>query len=215
MLKVVTSTEIFTILFVICLILITLTKVIFSKRFKEFTLLLINFRYVKVFSREQKFLDTFEALLFGNLIISLGVFCYLSWGFIANTAGISQYNIFKFAIVIGLFFLVKVLVERLLSSALDIEGIVNDYVFQKISYRNFIGLLLLPINIFLVYSIKLTLLGVILVAIFLFLINIVGLYFFYKRNQIVIKKNMFYFILYLCTLEISPYVILYKAAISY
>ncbi len=214
MLRTITSTEIFTILFVICLLLLTITKIVYSKRFKEFTLLLINFRYVKVFSREQKFLDTFEALLFSNLIIGLGVFCYLSWGFITNTGSISQFNIFKFTIVIGVFFLIKVLTERLLSSALDIEGIVNDYIFQKISYRNFIGILLLPINIFLVYSVRLTQIGIISIVIFLLLVNAVGLYFFYKRNQIVIKKNIFYFILYLCTLEISPYIILYKTVTS-
>lgn len=214
MLRVIPSTEIFTLLFVISLIVITIAKVVYSKRFKEFTLLLINFRYVKVFSREQKFLDTFEALLFSNLIIGLGVFCYLSLEFITTNRGLSQFNIFKFAIVIGLFFLIKVLVERLLSSVLDIEGIVNDYIFQKISYRNFIGLLLLPINVSLVYSLGLSQIKVIIIVAFLFLVNAVGLYFFYKRNQIVIKQNIFYFILYLCALEISPYVILYKTATS-
>lgn len=213
MLRVVTSTEIFTILFVICLVLLTIAKISYSKRFKEFTILLINFRYVKVFSREQKFLDTFEALLFSNLIIGLGIFFYLSREAVSMDESISQFNIFKFAIIIGVFFLVKVLLERLLSSVLDIEGIVNDYIFQKISYRNFIGLLLLPINIFLVYSINLTQLGIILITFFLIIINIIGVYFFYKRNQIVIKKNIFYFILYLCALEISPYIILYKASV--
>jgi len=214
MLRVITSNEIFTILFVICLIVLTVAKVVFSERFKEFTLLLVNFRYVKVFSREQKFLDTFEALLFSNLIISLGIFCYLSEGFITQENASSQFNIFKFALVIGIFFLIKILVERLLSSALDIEGIVNDYIFQKISHRNFIGLVLLPVNMILVYSTKLTEMGLILIVLFLFIINAIGLYFFYKRNQIVIKRNIFYFILYLCALEISPIIILYKTVTS-
>lgn len=210
MLRVITSTEIFTILFVICLIVLTVTKIIFSERFKEFALLLVNFRYVKVFSREQKFLDTFEALLFSNLIIGLGIFCYLALKFVANDTSLSQFNIFKFTLVIGIFFLIKVLIERLLSSALDIEGIVNDYIFQKISHRNFIGLLLLPINVCIVYSMELTQIGLTVIVIFLLIINAIGVYFFYKRNQIVIKQNIFYFILYLCALEIAPYFILYK-----
>jgi len=214
MLRVITYNEIFTILFVICLIMLTVAKVVFSERFKEFTLLLVNFRYVKVFSRDQKFLDTFEALLFSNLIISLGVFCYLSEEIITKENATSQFNIFKFALIIGIFFLIKVLLERLVSSALGIEGIVNDYIFQKISYRNFIGLILLPINVVLVYSKELTELGLVLIVIFLFIINSIGVYFFYKRNQIVIKQNIFYFILYLCTLEISPVIILYKTAAS-
>jgi len=214
MLRVITSTEIFTILFVICLIVLTVTKIIFSERFKEFALLLVNFRYVKVFSREQKFLDTFEALLFSNLIIGLGIFCYLALKFVANDTSLSQFNIFKFTLVIGIFFLIKVLIERLLSSALDIEGIVNDYIFQKISHRNFIGLLLLPINVCIVYSMELTQIGLTVIVIFLLIINAIGVYFFYKRNQIVIKQNIFYFILYLCALEISPIIILYKTVAS-
>lgn len=215
MLRAIASTEIYTIIFVVSLILISTAKLMYAKRFKEFTLLLITFRYVKVFSREQKFLDTFEALLFSNLILSLGVFCYLGFEFITNSAAISELNILKFAIVIGVFLLIKVLLERLLSSVLGIEGIINDYIFQKISYHNFIGLLLLPINIILVYTIKLALNGMLLIAVFMLFINLTGLYFFYKRNQILIKRNLVYFILYLCALEISPYVILYKMSINY
>ena len=107
-------------------------------------------------------------------------------------------------------FLIKVLLERLIGSVLSIDSIVNDYLFQKISYKNYIGLLLIPVNAFLIYSLKPDTLTFIIVLGILLVINAIGSLSFFKRNQSVIKKNFFYFILYLCALEISPYVILYK-----
>jgi len=215
MLRMIVPTEIFTVLFFICLVLLTITKIVYSKRFNEFMLLLFNFRYVKMFSREQKFLDTFEALLFINLIIGLGIFSYLSLDFFKATQNINSLNTLKFALIIGVFFLFKVLVERLLGSTLSIEEMINDYIFQKISYRNYIGLLLLPINICLVYSVELSSLRILFIALLILIINTIGLYFFYNRNQIAIKQNIVYFILYLCALEISPYIILYKSVTVY
>ncbi|WP_304138277.1 DUF4271 domain-containing protein [Mesonia mobilis] len=44
----------------------------------------------------------------------------------------------------------------------------------------------------------------------LVLTNIFSLLLIYRKNQSLITGNWFYFILYLCTLEIAPYFILYK-----
>lgn len=41
-------------------------------------------------------------------------------------------------------------------------------------------------------------------------INAIALFYSYKTNRKLIITNFFYFILYLCALEISPYIILYK-----
>ena len=41
-------------------------------------------------------------------------------------------------------------------------------------------------------------------------INAIALFYSYKTNGKLIITNFFYFILYLCALEISPYIILYK-----
>jgi len=41
-------------------------------------------------------------------------------------------------------------------------------------------------------------------------VNAIALFYSFKTNGKLIITNFFYFILYLCALEISPYIILYK-----
>src|SRR5690554_4050878 len=45
-------------------------------------------------------------------------------------------------------------------------------------------------------------------------LNVITLLYSYKKNGILIASNFLYFILYLCALEISPYIILYRLIIT-
>jgi hypothetical protein len=210
MLRDLISTEVFTILIVVCLLLVASAKLLYPKRFNDFASIVINFKYLKMYSRDQKFLDGFEALLFTNLSIGLAIFSYQFYIKSNISVDTSEILLFKIGSAIALFVLIKVLLERLIGSVLSIDSIVNDYLFQKISYKNYIGLLLIPVNAFLIYSLKPDAFMFTIVLGVLLIINAIGSLSFFKRNQSVIKKNFFYFILYLCALEISPYVILYK-----
>ena len=116
-------------------------------------------------------------------------------------------------LLVFIFFATKLALELLLSKLLDVNSFFRLYLFRKISYRHFFGILCLPIIAFLAYhDFFLKNVGVWMLCGlgFLYLISYLILMkpFFEK-----IKQNMFYFILYLCALEISPYVILYKLII--
>ena len=123
-------------------------------------------------------------------------------------------TIFKLTFSIATFILIKVLIERLIGSILEIDKLIDQYLFQKISYKNYLGILLLPINALLLFSFKPSLPIIYFIIILLLIVNIVGLITSFKTHQSLIKRNYFYFILYLCTLEISPYIILYKVFIT-
>lgn len=210
MLREALSTELYTISLIICLVLVAIAKLLFPKRFQDFLMLLINFRYLKVYSREQKFIDMFEGLLFTNLIIGLSVFILLCFNLSTNLPQANYLIPAKLAFGIGIIILVKILLERLVSSILNMDSIIDNYLFQKVSYKNFLGLLLIPINAILIYSWYPTQISTTLFILILMLINVYGILIFIKNNLKTIKKNWFYFILYLCTLEISPYLVLYK-----
>jgi hypothetical protein len=47
------------------------------------------------------------------------------------------------------------------------------------------------------------------------LINLIGFLTSFKNYQKLINPNFFYFLLYLCALEIGPYVLLYKVIREY
>ena len=208
------SNELFTVLIIASLTIIAVAKLVAPKRFDDFIYVLGNSKYLKIYARDQKFLDKFDALLFSNLIISASIFSYLVYQYTTDTKIISINILFKLVFGIGTFILIKVLIERLLASLFDIDKLIDKYLFQKISYKNYLGLLLLPINALLIFSVKPTLPIIYVIVTILLIINIMGVITSFKTHQNTIKNNLFYFILYLCALEIAPYIILYKVFIS-
>lgn len=210
MLREVTSYELFTVLMVIGLVFIAIAKLISPKRFDDFMLVLGNSKYLKIYVKEQKFFDKFDALLFINLIISASIFGFLIYDFTIKHTEPSPNIMFKLTVGIGIFILAKVLLERLIGSLFEIDKLIDDYLFQKITYKNYLGVLLLPINALLLFSFSPTLKILYIIIILLLIVNIVGVITTFKAHQSLLKRNLFYFILYLCTLEIAPYIILYK-----
>ncbi|UJH90523.1 DUF4271 domain-containing protein [Antarcticibacterium sp. 1MA-6-2] len=100
--------------------------------------------------------------------------------------------------------------EKIIANVFDIDDTAEHYLFQKHTYRNFITLCFLPVIIFLVYSPNpaknaiFTVIGIFGFAILYTYFRII------RKNGSLVSRNWFYFILYLCALEITPYVILFK-----
>jgi len=203
------NTDIITLIFIVCLICIALSKLLYTKRFEIFSHLVINSRYTKVFLKDQHFFELFEGLLFVNLCFNAGIFFYILINAVVGVTT-SQILILKYSLLIACFFIVKVLLERLLSSIFEIEWFIKDYLLTKISYRNYLGFILLPINAVLIYSVDAKLNTLIIIGLITLLIFGIGLLTFLKANLNVFKRSMFYFILYLCALEIAPYLIVYQ-----
>jgi len=204
------SNDLFIILLLISIVFIAVAKLFFEKRFNHFSTVLINSSYLKVFSRDQKFFDLFDGLLFLNLIFSISIFSFISYNSLISPEDTSDLYIFNLIIGVGIFILIKVLIERLIGSLFTVDNLIDKYLFQKTSYKNFLGLVLTPINIILLFSITPNRTVIICVIILLIIINCIGLLTSFKSNLNLIKREFFYFILYLCALEIGPYLILYK-----
>ncbi|MEZ4793440.1 MAG: DUF4271 domain-containing protein [Gelidibacter sp.] len=210
MLREVISNEWFTVFIVLGLSAITMAKQLFSARFNDFVAVFGNSKYLKIYSRDQKFIDGFESLIFFNLIISLSIFGYLAYSTLVQPLKFDILTFSKVLFGVAALVLIKVLLERLIGSLFDIDKLIDTYLFQKTSYLNFSGFVLLPINVLLLYALTPSK-EIVFVSIgLLVLINFVGLITSFKNHQKLILNNLFYFILYLCALEIGPYLILYK-----
>ena len=207
------SYDFFTILIIVSLVFVAITKLLFEKRFNHFASILINSSYLKIYSKDQRFIDLFDSLLFVNLLFSTAIFSFISYSVFFEPLEITTPFILKLCFGIGTFVLIKVLLERLLGSLFSIDNLIDRYLFQKTSYKNFLGLMLIPVNVILLYGINPNKSIIITAITLLLLINIIGLLTSYKSNLNLIKRDFFYFILYLCALEIGPYVILYKVLI--
>jgi len=206
----------FTVLIVVCLIFIAATKLLFAKRFNDFFEILGNSNYLKIYLKDQKFINTFDGLLFINLIISSTIFILISFNVFYNTDYSQNTELYyKLFLSIGSIIVIKVLIDRLIGSLFEIDDLMNVYVFQKITFKNYLGLILLPINIVLIFAINSSKVFIYLAISLLFIVNLIGFSMSIKKYLKTIKSNFFYFILYLCALEIAPYYILYKAVNSY
>ena len=210
MLREVISNDWFTIFLVFGLAFVTLCKFLFPSRFKDFVAVIGNSKYLKIYARDQKFIDGFDALLFLNLIISISVFSYVIYTSLVSRSEFDLTQFFKLIFGIGVLFLIKVLLERLIGSVFEIDPLIDSYLFQKTTYKNYTGLLLLPINCLLIYSLSPTKPIIYACIILIILINLLGFLSSFKNHQKLLLNNLFYFILYLCALEIGPYLILYK-----
>ncbi len=206
----------FTASIIICIIFIAAAKLMFPNRFNDFIAILGNSNYLKIYIKDQRFVNIFDGLLFINLVISLSIFVILSISNIEiNLQDQNLDLIYKLFIGIGSVLIIKVLLDRLIGSLFEIDELMNDYVFQKITYKNYIGLVLLPINIILIYAIQPTKSIIISALFLLFAVGFMGFLESVKTHLKLIKVNLFYFILYLCALEIAPYLILYKVLNNY
>lgn len=111
---------------------------------------------------------------------------------------------------VALGFLLKIGFELFLGYVLDLNKIFNILTFQQISSYNFIGMVLLPLNAIIVFGVNFDTTLITLTAILILLMLTAGMIKTIRSNLNILLNNFFYFILYLCTLEIGPFLVFYK-----
>ena len=198
-----------TVLFVLSLAIIALTKSLFENRFGDFSNLIFSNKYNKVYRDSSHLKSGFTISLFLVQVISLAFFIQISlsyFGHASKTDWILYIQIFTF---LTFFVLSKYLIEKIIATSFNIEEFMEQFNLQKVTYRTYIGLIILPLNIILFYydsfsrNIQLVIITIILIMnVLTYLISI-------KNYQNIIFGKLFYFILYLCALEIAPYYFMY------
>ena len=205
----------FTVSIVLCIVFIAITKLLYANKFNDFVKIIGNSNYLKIYIKDQKFVNLFDGLLFVNLVISASIFVLiLNNQFQGYPKSIDIMLFLKLAVGISSILIIKALIDRLIGSLFEIDELINDYVFQKITYKNYLGLILLPVNILLIYVLNISEAILYIVIFVLFVVNCLGFLESLKTHLNIVKSNLFYFILYLCALEIAPYIILYKLLIN-
>lgn len=198
-----------TLLFVLSFLIIALTKSVFENRFGDFINLIFSDKYIKVYKDSSHLKSGFTISLFFVQVVSLAFFIQISlsiFGYASKTDWLLYIQIITFLIF---FILAKYLIEKIIATSFNIEDFMEHFNLQKVTYRTYIGLFILPINIILFYydavskNIPLIIIGLVLV------INMLTYLISIKNYQNVIFGKLFYFILYLCALEIAPYYFMY------
>ncbi|MGM0635253.1 MAG: DUF4271 domain-containing protein [Bacteroidota bacterium] len=160
---------------------------------------------------ESKKINYFALITFINSLLVLSLFIVLNSGFIPFYQSDGSFSSFLVVFVtILVFFSGKFLVEKIIGILFEIDTIISHQVKLIFMYRNLALLTLFPGVLLLAFSnldpfwisISFSIL-----AVFVFLWGIIELFFKYRKLYL---SEWFYFILYLCSLKIAPYIILYK-----
>lgn len=214
MLREIVSNEWYTLFIMLGLVFITLAKHIFAHRFSDFIEVIGNSKYLKLYVKEQKYIDGFNTLLLLNLIISAAIFTSIILSTFNNDWSFNLILFLQLLVVIGAILVLKSGIERILGRLFEIEPLIDAYLFQKTSFKNYSGMLLIPINALLLFSVTPSKPIIYFIIGFIIIINLIGFITSVRNYQKLIISNFFYFILYLCTLEIGSYLILYKLIIE-
>ncbi|WP_281231687.1 DUF4271 domain-containing protein [Flavobacterium gelatinilyticum] len=205
-----------TALFVLTFAVVAMTKSAYETRFTEFSKLIFSDKYAKIYRDNSHMKSSFTVGLFFVQVISFAFFIQLTMSiFSANskTADViskTDWILFiQIATFLLYFILAKYLIEKIVAVSFNIEEFVELFNLQKVTYRTYIGVLILPINAILFYYnniptiVPLAIIGISLcISLYSYFISI-------KTYQNAIIGKLFYFILYLCALEIAPYYFLY------
>ena len=198
-----------TLLFVVAFAVVAMTKSAYETRFSEFSKLIFSDKYAKIYRDNSNLKSSFTIGLFFVQIVSFAFFIQLTLHIFGHASKTDWILFIQIATFLLYFILAKYLIEKIVAASFNIDEFADLFNLQKVTYRTYIGVLILPINAVLFYYehipkiIPLAIIGVSLcISLYSYFISI-------KTYQNAIFGKLFYFILYLCALEIAPYYFLY------
>ena len=201
-----------TIMFIVSLFLIALAYTFYADRFKKLFTLFYSDKYYSDYATSKPLIfNFFHVLLFPVFIFNISLLIFI----LLKALNLIDYNL-NFINYLGVVSLVITLVFIRLAAGMIIGVVLDIYDQQryatllKISNLVLSGFYLLPLMVLVVYtpvSMRNYLVYTVAVVMFFFLIF---RYISLIRNERVNFNTLFYLILYLCALEIAPFIISYK-----
>jgi hypothetical protein len=200
-----------TIILVGCFLLYAFSKALYPKRFQEFLLLPITNKYFLLQGKNDSLIHPFNILLFITQVFLVSLLIYLIIN-VLDPSKVQTNSWLYVQICTGyvVFYAVKFSFEKIIGAVFGIEKLINNYLYQKLSYRNLISIFIFIGNLVFFYVYTPSQLSIFVFMAIIVGVNAISLFSSYKSQRNLILRYFFYFILYLCALEISPYLLLYK-----
>ncbi len=201
-----------TLVLVIVLILITLLKNNYNDQFSKLFSLLYSEKYYTDYIKIVPLLfNGFHLIYF--FVITFNISLLILFIFEAYYPTYFDNSLFFFTQIFSLSILyltIRYFLGLLLSNIFDISESQKYFTFLKISNLSLISVLIYPLLILMNYSVgffhKLLIIFSIIIVMILFLFR----YFIIIKNEKLNFNNMFYLFLYLCALELAPFIVIYK-----
>ncbi len=202
--------------FLAILIFLAWAKVLYKDKLLHTALLFVAKKYLFIYFNKEKnnILNLFQFLLFIVQILTLSLVLYFAnylWQFSDRLNAFNGYLLLVAGT--GLYFCLRYLIGLFIAEIFNIESNYSRIVYDKVNYFNNLILWILPFLLLSAYAnsyqdlfLKTTFLFLVILLILRYILVLVN-------NKKLIVNNLFYFILYLCALEIAPLAIIFKLTI--
>ncbi|MFT7065699.1 MAG: hypothetical protein ACJAUO_001274 [Sediminicola sp.] len=175
----------------------------------NFIILPFNNKYVIMYNKKDRLVNWFHIFLTLFQLFNFALFVYLARRIVFQLDNSAYPFIYVLILgLLGLFLLIKVILQLFNAFIFNITSTISELIFKKLTYLNYSGIVMFLANIILSYALKDSKTVIYVSISLVFLINLIGWVTIIRNQQFYITSNIFYFILYLCTLEIAPFVIL-------
>ncbi|MGJ8683673.1 MAG: DUF4271 domain-containing protein [Nonlabens sp.] len=197
-----------TIVMAICLLLLAVVKWIYKNEFNHLLSAAVSDRYIKV-SRNENPQDGLRITVV--IIYTIGLALWITKITVMESGNSLEFKNFALILTgISFFILAKRYLSMMIASLMKFDEILELIEYHRNTYRAVLGIYLILINLIIFYafpdSVEI-IRAVSIISAFIFLsYNFIILYTYSKS----LLQHSFYFILYLCTLETAPYLLLYK-----
>src|SRR5690606_14123622 len=118
-----------------------LSRYFYPKRFYEFSLLPITNQYFFVHGKNDELNHPFNLMLFAAQILSVSIFAHLLFQvFDPTEVEQNRWLFLQICTAYSIFILIKFSLEKIVANIFSLDEIINNYLYQKLSYRNFLGI---------------------------------------------------------------------------
>ncbi len=193
-------------------IFLVLAKSLFYGRFLNFMILPFNNKYIFLYNKKDRLMNWFHIFFTAFQLLNLSLFLYLAISIYKPNEVLPSPLLFT--LILGLVFLflfIKILIQLGNSTIFNNQSVITEILFKKISYLNYSSLVMFLANVLLTYVFMGSKTVVILCSGLILLILILGWVTIIKTHLKFLTNHFFYFILYLCALEIAPIIIIVNA----
>ncbi len=206
------SNDWITIILLIVLLLIAIVKYLFNERFSKLFSLVYSEKYYSDYSKTNPLIiNPFHTIFFFVSIFSISLLIYYYFD-IFKPQYIDYSSIFflKIFISVILYVFLRVLIGIFLGVIFEKQNEQKYFTFLKISNLSLFSIYLFPLLILISYTALSFHKSIFFLGLFFLTILMITRYYSMIKNSKINFNSLFYLFLYLCALEITPFIVVYK-----
>ncbi len=201
-----------TLIFLIVLVLLAIIQMNFSERFSKLFSLVYSEKYYTDYIKTRPLIfNWFHVIFFFVIIFNISLYIYFALSALSTPEMQGQFFFyFQILIMTAGYFILRYFVGFLLGNIFELEEDQNYLTFLKISNLALISVVIFPLLVLTNYSAGLFHKFLITFGIVVSFAIALFRYFVLIKNEKLGFNNLFYLFLYLCALELAPFIVLYK-----